>query len=191
MGRELRKPVSKPMHTDPSDARGGRPVLAGKVRAALLITVVMGNAGYAASFLPLRGAVDCFVMARAVAVAAAASWPIFGAALTAAGGRRVPIEVWFDRCLIVMNAGIAILAGAAVVNVCMALAGVTAGGAVAAMHAGILLIADAVMGSMFANAARSPGFSAKRAWLLWIVVLNGAFAAMLAGQLWLQGAVPW
>ena len=155
-----------------------------RTRVLLALLAAGGTFAYAASFRGLSGGAAPQSLAHAAAcvgVAAALAWPVFGAALLLVTGGRPPALHWADACLRAMAAGIVVLAFAAAVNLAAQAAGVPAavGRRLPAVHAALLVAANALMCGVFVADARRLGVPPAAALSLWVLALNGAFAAIL------------
>ena len=164
------------MHTLSWKSRGLRTALA-----------FVGTGAYAWSFSRHTNAEIFFHAACAVGVAAAVSWPVFGATLLVAGGKRHSAWDWADVCLIVMSAGIGVMMLGAGVNVAAGPA--WSGPAVRTLHLVLLAGGDLLMCALFIHRARRLGMPLVRAVCLWIFVLNGVFVAVLVTMRQLLGGL--
>jgi hypothetical protein len=87
---------------------------------------------------------------------------------------------WFDTCLRTIALGIAVLSVASLTNLALATTAFSWGiAAFAAVHLVFLLLADVSMAVCFARKALRLGMPLSTAVVLWVGVLNGAFALLL------------
>ena len=139
-----------------------------------------GTLAYAASFQALPDSAALARPAAAVALAAAVSWPLFGAALLLLTRARPSPFAWADACLRTMAAGIVVLALAATINLNVPLLGATPPARwLAAGHAALLAVANALMLAAFVREARRLGLKPATAAGLWMLALNGTFCTTL------------
>lgn len=131
-----------------------------------------GSAAYAASFYLVKEAVAFRSLGLAIAVAAAVSWPAFGASLWATTRFRPSLVAWVDLCLATMAIGIAVLGISIMVNL--------AGFWHPVVHYAVLVGSDASMAVRFVLGARRLGLAPLPALALWVIVLNGTFALLVA-----------
>ena len=149
-------------------------------RVLLALLAFAGTLAYAASFRALPRADALGRPAACVALAAAVSWPLFGAALLLVSRARPAPLHWADACLRTMAAGVVVLALAATLNLDLPLLGAVPGVPwLAAMHLTLLAGANAVMLAVFLGEARRLGLRAVTAAALWMLVLNGTFCVTL------------
>ncbi len=148
-------------------------------RVALVLVALLGTAAYGASFVVGTISNVAWVGSTHVALAAGLSWPVFGLALL--GARRTGgAGEWFDICLRTMALGIAVLSFASVANLAVAAAALSRGStAFVAVHLAFLLVADVSMAIYFTRKALRLGMPLSIAIVLWVGVLNGAFALLL------------
>lgn len=151
------------------------------VRLLLAGIAVGGTLGYAASFHALPQAERLADGGVSIGLAAAIAWPVFGAVLLMVTGARPSAIDWADGCLRTMATGIVVLASATLLNVIARLldTGADAIPLLAAAHAILLACANAVMLGAFVGEARRLGLAAATAVSLWMLVLNGTFAAIV------------
>lgn len=150
-------------------------------RAALLAFAFVGTATYAASFAmlaPEQRPEWLLPLAIGVAIASTLSWPILGALLKAASPDRRTLLGWFDACLVTIAFGEIPLLLAAGWNLIASFASPSPGALLGA-HLGLLAGSDILMGVHFARRAPALGMPARRAALLWVVVMNGVFGLLL------------
>jgi hypothetical protein len=167
-----------------SDNRGRPPsttVSDWPARALLAAVALGGTLAYAASFRAVPRGGPLVEAGAAVGLAAALSWPAFGAALLLVTAARPSMLEWVDACLRTMCAGVVFLAAAAVLNLNAPLlgAGVNAFPWLAAAHVALLFGANGVMLATFVNEARRLGLAAATAITLWMLALNGSFFTTL------------
>lgn len=137
-------------------------------RVALGSAAIIGSAAYEWSFRSGPFA----ALARPIAIAAGVSWAVFGGVLLAVTRSRPSVLAWADACLVTMGAGIGVLAVSVLANL--------AGASSAVLHGCVLLASNGLMCLTFAQVALSSGLSRRTAVLLWIAVLDGVFAVLLA-----------
>lgn len=150
-------------------------------RAALLAFAFVGTATYAASFAllaPDQRPAWLLPLAIGVAIASTLSWPILGIALYKASADRRTVLGWFDACLVTIAYGEIPLLLAAAWNLIASFT-TPAQGALLGAHLGLIAGSDILMGVIFASKAPSLGMRARRAALLWVVVMNGVFGLLL------------
>ena len=149
-------------------------------RVLLVLIAFGGTLAYAASFRALPHADLLAWPAACVGLAAAVSWPLFGAALLLVTGARPSTFDWADACLRAMAAGVVVLALAATLNLNVPLLGAAPPIRwLAAGHLVLLAAANAVMLAVFVGEARALGLKAATAVTLWMLVLNGTFCTIL------------
>ena len=169
------------MQLSHSDNRGRPPsttVSDWPARALLAAVALGGTLAYAASFRAVPPGGPLIEAGAAVGLAAALSWPAFGAVLLLVTSARPSLLDWVDACLRTMSAGVVVLAAAAVLNLSAPLYGaeVNALPWLAAAHVALLCGANGVMLATLVNEARRLGLTAATAITLWMLVLNGSFA---------------
>jgi len=148
-------------------------------RVTLILVALIGTAAYGTSFGAGTISNWARVWGTRVALDAGLSWPMFGLALLLARRAGSAWE-WFDTCLRTMALGIAVLSFASVVNLAVATTASRRGStAFVAVHLGILLVADVSMAVYFTRKALRLGMPLSIAVVLWVGVLNGAFALLL------------
>lgn len=155
-----------------------------RTRVLLMLLAAGGTLAYAASFQGLAGrALPQHVAhtAACVGIAAGLAWPVFGAALLLVTGGRPSALHWADACLRAMAAGLVVLGFAAVINLDVRLVGVPAAIRrwLPAFHAALLVAANALMCGVFVGEARRLHVPPLAAMTLWMLALNGTFAAIL------------
>jgi len=106
-------------------------------------------------------------------LAAIPCWPVLGLALLLVTRDRTRLWDWFDLCLVTLCIGLAVLAVGGVVNM---LGPATWQPDRIVFQVVDILLADLTMAIYFTRRAPALALSAGPAWLLWVVVLNGAFA---------------
>ena len=160
----------------------GRALTAAR-RGLLALVAFAGTAAYAASFA-LNSDSPTRRVAMAVGIAAAVSWPVFGLALLAVGGGWRTVTRWCDACLRTMAVGMVVLGVSGAANVVSSSAGLAP--PPACFHVAVLLTSNLVMAATFARLSAAIGLRLLPAIVVWFVVLNGTFAAVLLG-LYLAG----
>jgi hypothetical protein len=162
-------------------------------RVLLAALAIGGTALYAVSFRHSVVGGEWFPLAAAVGIAAGGAWVVLGGLLlVATRGRRATVAACADLCLEVMGLGMIPLLTGAFANVTAFVRGRAVSAAIDAnlvlfVHAALLTIAAVLMGAAFASAAPVRlGIARRRAMLLWVLGLNGAFAALLGAA-----AVAW
>lgn len=151
------------------------------MRVLLAGIAVGGTLAYAASFHALPRPDRLAAAGICIGLAAGIAWPAFGAVLLLVTGARPSLIDWADACLRTMAAGIVLVAVAALLNLNARLLdpGVDALPLLAAAHVVLLACANGVMLRTFVGEARRLGLSGSTAVTLWMLVLNGTFAAIL------------
>ena len=153
-------------------------------RIALGTVSIIGTILYAASFALCDSRHTLASLAAAVGVAAAVAWIGFGLLIGVAAGSRA-VGTWVDACLRTQAVGIGVLILAAAANATFFASADWLGSkpmfpVFVVVHAGLLLLADALMGAYFVTAAQARGLSWPRALAAWVLGLNGVFAIVLA-----------
>lgn len=110
-------------------------------------------------------------------LAAIPCWPVFGVALLLVTRDRSRLWEWFDLCLATLGTGLLVLAVGGLLNV-VAPAGWQP--RMRALQTADVLLADLTMALYFTRRAPVLGLRQGLAWVLWLAVLNGAFALMWA-----------
>jgi hypothetical protein len=153
--------------------------LSGAARVVLVLVALIGTAAYGASFVVGTISNAAWGWSARVALAAGLSWPVFGLVLL--GARRVGgVWEWFDICLRTMALGIAVLSSASAANLAVAATVLSRGSTTfVALHLAFLLAADVSMAVYFTRKALRLGMPLSIAVVLWVGVLNGAFALLL------------
>lgn len=141
----------------------------------------VGTAVYAASFALIEFRERLMPLAVAVGIASAISWIVFGAVLLVVTRSRPSLLAWVDTCLVTQNMGIAVLMLSALVNLIFYATGASLSDSASALvHTIILISADIVMAIVFVRRAVRIALSRATALALWIVVINGVFALLVA-----------
>jgi hypothetical protein len=163
------------------------------MRVLLAGIAVGGTLAYAASFRALPQPERIAPAGVSIGLAAGMAWPALGSVLLFVTGARPSPIGWADACLRTMTAGMAVLSAAAVLNLTARLigSGVDALPLLAAAHVVLLACANGVMLWTFVGEARRLGLSAAAAITLWMLVLNGTFAAILLFLYWIGAMEPW
>ncbi len=168
------------------------------VRMLLMLIAFAGSAVYAASYRLIAGVTDLAPIAAAIGVAAAIAWIGFGFLLLMVAQMhpkrfaRVSVWHWADACLMTMSLGMAIKmigAGGNVIAAALHGEGV-APAMLAPLQLALLVVTDVAMGFLFARLTARLGMPTRMACLLWIVALNGIFAAALVSLLACGGFMP-
>jgi hypothetical protein len=146
--------------------------------AAIALGVAGGTLLWARSFQIAGGDARTSAIAGAIAIAAACAWPAFGVALLAVTRCRPSAGAWIDVCLTTSAVGIAFLSAGALANILS-----PAGGPGMAAHVATLAGSSTAMACVFLPRARRLGLSLRAAAGLWLFVLHGVFAVVLAGML--------
>ena len=120
----------------------------------------------------------------AVGLGSGVAWIGFGVALLNADP-KVPAVSWADLCLRTMALGMAILSIIFAINSLQSL-GVVSTRVPALVYAGIVASADVAMAAYFVRGATQLGLQGRTALALWVLVLNGICAAVIAGSLALK-----
>lgn len=157
------------------------------LRLAFAFYAVVATALYAASFALSRSASELLPVASAVGLAAAVSWPIFGAALLVwMRGRPSPLD-WADACLKTMAVGNTVLLLSVAANLFIStFPGIgfwPAGGpGEPAVHGAVLAASNLSMAAVFVGQARVLGMRPAVALAMWFGVLGGTFLLLLAAM---------
>lgn len=165
------------------------------VRALFMLIAFAGSTVYAASYRLVETRIDLPTIATSIGIAAATAWIGFGfILLTMAQMRprrftRVTALHWADVCLVAMAIGTAIKMIGVALNVTMAGTQLDFA-ALASVQLALLVAADVVMGFVFAMRSSRLGLPSRHAVVLWVVVLNGIFAAVLGSLLLYEGIMP-
>lgn len=168
------------------------------VRVLLMLIAFAGSAVYAASYRLVTSTADLTPIATAIGIAAAIAWIGFGFLLLTVAQMhprrfaRATIWHWADVCLVAMSLGMAIKMIGVAANVILA---ATHGDRVdlsliAPMQLALLIVTDGVMGFIFTRLTARIGMPTRMACLLWIVALNGIFAAVLGSLIAYGGFMP-
>jgi len=173
-----------------ADDRGLTPLVR---RVALITLAFAGTAAYAASFLAAPEHLRPHWLPRlavGVAIASALSWPALGVYLTIVSPDRATRQRWFGACLLTVAFGELWLRAAAGWNL---LAGVIAPSSTVffAAHAALLLGADTTMGVVFTRHGQRLGMARRLAIVVWVVGMNGVFAAQVFAFARPLGYWPW
>lgn len=148
---------------------------AGRIQLASL--AFAGTAAYASSCRFLRDSEAALGSATRIGVVAGLSWLGFGLALLVARP-GAGLWAWVDTCLRTMARGIGVLTPGILVDLVAALDRASARAPwLVGIHLVLLLVSDCVMGAYFVRSAGIHGLTVPRSLLLWVVVLNGLFAA--------------
>lgn len=153
-----------------------------RARAGLSALAFLGTAAYAASFFPLGDTVRLARIATAIGISAGVSWLILGIVIATMERRKSGrLALWFDTCLVAMAWGEAFLLFAAAFNFTISLRPdrLPSVEFFGPFHAALLLGADCTMAAVFARRAARFGVPVRRSLVLWILVLNGTFVALL------------
>ncbi|MCI0486664.1 MAG: hypothetical protein L0229_08700 [Blastocatellia bacterium] len=144
------------------------------------MVAIAGTVIYAASFALIEESAKLVPVARAIGIASGVSWPVFGVILLLVTRCRPRVLAWADACLITMIAGITVLMLSALSNVAaFVIKAIESAGASTTIHTAILIAADLLMAVVFVRHARMLGLGRALAVTLWVVALNGIFAALL------------
>ena len=185
--------------SDASAHRGSsKLILPISLRLLLILIILAGSAVYAASYRLIAGTMDLTPIAAAIGIAAGIAWIGFGFLLLMVSQmhpRRfagVSLWHWADVCLLAMSLGMAIKMIGVGGNV---LAAAMQDGMVnltllASIQLALLVITDVSMGFVFAKLTARLGMPLRMSCLLWIVALNGIFAAVLGSLLAYGGFMP-
>jgi len=160
-------------------------------RALLIAVAFAGSAVYAGSYRLIVSASDLTSIAAAIGIAAAIAWVGFGFLLLTVAQMQprrfatVSVWHWADVCLVSMSIGMAIkFIGVGGNVIASALMGDRVELAlIAPMQLALLVFTDVVMGCIFVRLSARLGLPTSKAVMLWVVALNGIFAAALSGLL--------
>jgi hypothetical protein len=152
-------------------------------RLALGALSIAGTILYVASFALCDSRHTLAPLAAAVGVAAGLAWVVFGLLIRLAAGARA-VATWVDVCLRTQAVGTVVLVLAATANATFFARADGLGSkpmfpVFVVVHAGLLLLADVLMGAHFVTAAQARGLSWPRALAAWVLGLNGIFAIVL------------
>lgn len=150
-------------------------------RLACAAYAFAATAVYAGSFFLLPEPGRFARPAAAVGLAAAVSWPGFGAALLAVSRVRPSVLAWADVCLRTMIVGNTVLLLSVLANgtATWQKVDVTVGYSWELLHSGVLAAANLSMAAVFARGARRLGMSVPVSLAMWFGVLGGLFALTL------------
>ncbi len=146
----------------------------------LAAVAIMGTVLVSKSFVWSNSAVleDVGV---AIGLGSGVAWIAFGIALLNAAP-KVPAVTWADLCLRTMSVGMAILSVIFAVNSLQSLDLITAR-VPALLYLAVVALADVAMATYFVRGAARQGLRMRSALALWVFVLNGICAAVIAGSL--------
>ena len=170
-------------------------VLPWSLRALLILIAIAGSTIYAASYRSIDSPIDLLPIATAIGIAAGTAWVGFGfILLTVATMRpkrfsRISVLHWADACLLAMSIGMAIKMIGVALNIALP-NGQVDFAPLAVAQLALLLVADVVMGFVFTMRSGRLGLPRRHAVALWVVALNGIFAAVLAALLIYEGTMP-
>ena len=116
----------------------------------------------------------------AVGMGSGVAWIAFGVALLNADP-KVPAVTWADLCLRTMSVGMAILSVIFAINSLQSL-GVVSTRLPAIVYALVVATADIAMATYFVRGAIRKGLRGRTALALWVFVLNGICALVIAGS---------
>ena len=142
-------------------------------RLVLAAVAFFGTFLYAVTFLISGSGRDLAPLAGRIGIASAVSWPLFGLGLVVVTRGRPSLLSWVDLCLCLQAEGIAVLGASMVINLLDL--PVPAWG-----HGIIIGISNAVMGAEFVRGAQRRGLNTRAALLLWLGLLDGVFALLMA-----------
>lgn len=161
-------------------------------RFALGSYAFAATAIYAGSFALTDSVSRLLPLAAAIGLAAAVSWPLFGAALLARMKGRPSVLAWADACLRTMAVGNTVLLLSVGANLMRGLfwTGTQQDGNWPAVHLAVLLVANFTMAAVFTTQAGRLGMRPGLASLMWFGVLGGAFFLALAAMK-ASGVLAW